>query len=274
MSDYYKKYEEDSAKIRQLIISTADYCKGKIHWGGSLSCVEILNYLYTMLINNIEIKDIKNINDQIIVSKGHAALALYSVLSVHGFFKEDFRLTYQSDGSFFPEEITMDEFLSIPCSTGSLGLGLPFATGKALKSKRNFENKTYYVLMGDGECNEGSVWESVMFAAQNKLDNLCVIIDRNKLQSDGNTEEIISMNNLEKNFASFGWHTSTICGHSYKELSEAFKICKTDKPRVIIAETIKGKGISFMENNYIWHDKVLNRDLLEIAKCEVGINNA
>ena len=269
MTDHSQQ-ETFSAQIRKTIISTADYCSGKVHWGSSLSCVEILNALCTFLLQSPNINTVQDINERIIVSKGHAALALYAVLFEHGFI-EDFRTDYQKDGSCFPEELTADTFLGISCSTGSLGLALPYVAGKALKSKLNNEDKKFYVIMGDGECDEGSVWESVMFSGHNKLDNLCVIIDRNHLQADGNTEEIVTLNALEANFRSFGWNAVTVCGHSYSELTDAVSTSVKDKPTVIIANTTKGKGISFMENDFAWHDRPLNREFLEQAKQEVGL---
>ena len=268
----FSALEKESKEIRKTIISTADYVHGRVHWGGSLSCVEILNSIYTVLLEEKTDLDLRSINDSVVVSKGHAALALYSVLYQKKLIPA-FIYEYQKDGSKYCEEITLDSSLGINCSTGSLGLGLPFAVGKALKSKRNNENQRFYVLMGDGECDEGSVWETVMFAAHHKLNNLCVIIDRNKLQLDGETERIVNKNNLCSVFNAFGWEINEVNGHSYSELFTAL-VEKKEKPYVIIANTIKGKGVSFMENNYIWHDKMLNNDLLSLAKKEVGFLDA
>ncbi|MBQ9901028.1 MAG: transketolase [Clostridia bacterium] len=270
MTDKYLRLEGFSKQIRGTMISTADYCSRNIHWGGSLSCVEILNSICSLLLNAPDVNSVQDINERLIVSKGHAALALYAVFYQYGLI-DDFRQDYQKDGGIFSEELAVGTELGVTCSTGSLGLGLPYAVGKALKTKMKGEDKKIYVLMGDGECDEGSVWESVMFAAQKKLDNLCLIIDRNHLQLDGHTDEIVALNDLEGVFKSFGWNAMTVCGHSYPELDKAFSHQTSGRPTVIIADTVKGKGISFMENNHIWHDRILNRDLLEQAKREVGL---
>ena len=227
--------------------------------------------MYTVLIGENPDAELRELNDHVVVSKGHAALALYAVL-YHKNLIPFFLDQYQKDGGRFCEEITIDSELGFRCSTGSLGLGLPFIAGKALKSKRNKDESRYFVIMGDGECDEGSVWESVMFAAHYGLDNICLIIDRNRLQADGETEKIITKSNLSGCLTAFGWEVLSVDGHSYEQILKAISTSANGKPVAILANTIKGKGISFMENEYLWHDRVLGRDLLEKAKMEVGID--
>ena len=255
------KLYEMSKLIRQKMVGVTDFCKGKIHWGSSLSCVEILNILYDRYIDE---------NTELIVSKGHAALALYTVMNIHGKLSDECFSHFQENGGIYPEEITLNEQMRIPCSTGSLGLGLPYVVGMALAMKRENTGRRVFVVSGDGECDEGSVWESVMFANQMKIDNVVLIIDYNHLQADGRTDDIIDFGVFEEKFKVFGWAAKTVNGHDYAELVDAIDwICNEGKPGVIIAETIKGKGISFMENDFTWHDRVLDRDWLERAKEEV-----
>lgn len=260
--------EKMSKDIRKEIISVGDYCKGKIHWGSSLSCVEIMNLLYA---HYLSINGEETNNDVFVVSKGHAALALYATMKVNNLIDDNYLELYQQDGSEYPEEITMNSKLNIPCSTGSLGVGISYAAGKALAYKRKRIPNMVYVLVGDGECNEGSVWETVMFANHYCLDNLVVIIDSNCLQADGLTKEIMDMGDLQIKFQAFGWKSCTVDGHDYNELISAFETEHRGRPLAIIAKTVKGKGVSFMENDFSWHDHILDRNLLDKAKEEVGL---
>ncbi|MCI8466546.1 MAG: transketolase [Lachnospiraceae bacterium] len=208
--------------------------------------------------------------DILVVSKGHAALAQYAVMNEAGLIGNEFIKQYQKNGSDYPEELMKDEKLRIECSTGSLGIGLPYAVGRAIFAKRRRRNQKIFCLVGDGECDEGSVWEAIMLAAQQKLNNMVLVVDLNGLQADGNTEEIITWNNMKNQMESFGWTAVQVDGHDFKELQKAFQTV-TDKPLAILAKTIKGKGISFMEGDYSWHDRVLNKKLLEQAKAEIGL---
>ncbi|MEY8430300.1 transketolase [Lachnospiraceae bacterium 48-42] len=263
-------YKEHAKHVRQKIISVADYCHERVHWASSLSCVEILVYIMSGASNFADKKVHSEKRDVLIVSKGHAALTWYAVMSELELIEEDFVKQYQQNGSNYPEELVKDKSLHIECSTGSLGLGLPYAVGMAITAKRRGSNKKIFCVMGDGECDEGSVWEAVMLAAQQKLDNVFLIIDLNGLQADGNTDDIISWRNIQNQFREFGWNALSIDGHDFNELDASFKGV-ADKPTVVIARTIKGKGISFMENDYLWHDRVLDKNFLEQAKMEIGI---
>lgn len=254
--------------IRRNIIRVAENCSGKVHWGSSLSCVEILYTIYGIT-SNIAQKNVdENDEDVIIISKGQAALAMYATMYEVGLIDDSFITQFQKNGGDYPEEITENRNMKIPCSTGSLGVGLPYAVGVALKKKMKKYGGDVYVLVGDGECDEGSIWEAVMLAAHYKLNNIVLIVDCNGLQADGETRDILNLDKLPEKFQSFGWDTIEVDGHSCIEIKDAY--CKkADKPFVIIAHTVKGKGISFMENDFTWHDKILNKELLIQAKREV-----
>ena len=260
-------HENQAKHVRQSMISVADHCHERVHWGSSLSCVEILIYILSEA-SNILNEDIDcQYKDALIVSKGHAALGQYAVMQELGLIKEEFVHSYQKNNSRYPEELVKDAKLHIECSTGSLGLGLPYAVG--MDKIRGIQRKIFCVA-GDGECDEGSVWEAIMLAAQTQLDHLVLVIDLNGLQADGSTDTIMNWSNMQAQIESFGWNVQVANGHDFHELEDAF-CAKTGKPTAIIARTVKGKGISFMENDWSWHDRILDRDLLEKAKMEVGL---
>ena len=262
--------KEEVLNIRKNIIKTAFNCNGKVHWGSVLSCVEIMYVLYG-IVSNVSDKNIPyNEKDQIIVSKGQAALAMYAAMHEAGMINDDFVTQFQNNGSIFCEEIMQNEELEIPCATGSLGIGMPYAVGVALRKKRKGELGVVYTVVGDGECEEGSIWEAIMCASKYSLNNLVMLIDYNGLQSDGAIDDIMRLGKLRDKFLSFGWRVSEVNGHDCNLLAKTLKSCG-EKPHVIVAKTIKGKGISFMENEYMWHDNVLNRELLMQACKEVGI---
>ena len=264
------KYAEVD-NIRRNMIKIGRNCDGKVHWGRSLSCVEILYAIYG-IVSNIRNKTLmENERDQVIVSKGQAALAMYTTMYEVGMIDDDLFVSFQKNGSRYSEEVTQDEGILVPCSTGSLGLGLSYAVGKAYAGKMQNNSSTIFVVVGDGECEEGCIWESMMFASQNQLDNLTVVVDYNGLQADGKVDEIITLGQIEQKFQSFGCETEAVDGHDVDALVQALKR-KTDCPKVIIAKTIKGKGISFMENDFSWHDRVLQKENLKQASEEVGIS--
>jgi transketolase len=208
--------------------------------------------------------------DVLIVSKGHAALAYYGVMSELGLIEGDFICSYQKNGSDYPEELVRDERLGIECSTGSLGLGLPYGVGMGFLAKRRGRNRRVFCVVGDGECDEGSVWEAIMFAGQQRLSNVSLIVDFNGLQADGDTKGIIAWDNMEARIESFGWDVRSVDGHDFEELNLALRAVG-HKPKAVIARTVKGKGISFMENDFSWHDRVLNKELLKQARMEIGL---
>lgn len=239
---------------------------GSGHPGGSLSCVEILYLLY-FKIANISKDNLNNKNrDRIILSKGHAAPALYAVLAQKNIIKKEELKYLRKTGHFLEGHPTM-KTPGVEAVSGPLGIGFSQALGMALGAKlQNLDYMTYAIL-GDGECNEGQVWEGAMFASFHKLDNFAAIIDYNKLQSDDLCENITSLKPLDKKWEAFGWNVIEVDGHNLDELEKAFKIAKAtvDKPSVIIANTIKGKGVSFMENNPYWHGSCAPNDE-EMAK--------
>ena len=264
--------EKMAQNVRKKMISVADYCRNSlIHWGSSLSCVEILLSVIGDVsnISNVDRED--KSRDLLIISKGHAALAYYAVLEECGLLEKTFAEEYQKNGSRYTEELTINPDLMIECSTGSLGLGLPYAVGLAIKDKREGnDGRRIFCLVGDGECDEGSNWEAVMLASQQHLDNLTLIVDRNGLQLDGDTELILSQANLSNRLGAFDWKVKEAEGHDFKSLREGL-LMKQEKPLAVIAHTVKGKGISFMENDFSWHEKNLQGKLLQRAKEEVGL---
>lgn len=260
-----------SQKIRRRIIQMADFCGGDAHWGGALSCADMLSALFGDYLN-VKDKNLKYADkDKFILSKGQSAIALYSALAECGVIEEEYLSTFQQDGSILAELAIMDEEHGIECSGGSLGLGLSMGVGLALAAKKKGYTYNTVVLTGDGECNEGSIWEAVMLAGQLKLDNLTLIVDLNELQSDGKTSDIIDNHNMMKRLEVFGWNSCEINGHDLEECLTSLRMDNAGKPKAIVMRTVKGKGISFMENDNDWHHKVLNKEWLDIARKEVGI---
>ena len=225
------------------------------HLGSSLSCVDILVVLYWNVLNLTPEKPDVIDRDRFILSKGHAGAGVYASLAEIGFISIEKLSTHYQDGSDLSGHVSHKGIPGIELSTGSLGHGLPVGCGMALAMKINNINSRTFVLMGDGECNEGSNWESFLFAAHHNLDNLVAIIDRNKLQSIYSTEETLGLEPLAEKLESFGWNVLEVDGHSHKELYDSLSGDKTlsNKPLCLIANTIKGKGVSFMENKVLWH---------------------
>ena len=268
-----KELRVSAAETRMNILKMIHEAKSG-HPGGSLSGADILNVLYKKCLN-IPSKWDKSPDfesrDRFILSKGHAAPLLYSVLAQQGFFPEEELLTLRKFGSRLqghPSKIF--DIPGIETSTGSLGQGISIACGVALGLKLDKNPASVVVYTGDGELQEGSCWEAFMLAAHKKLDNLIVIIDRNKLQIDGNTEDVMSLDNLYDKLKSFNWDVIQINGHDYNQIYDSFmKAKKCTQPCAIIANTIKGKGVSFMENQAGWHGKAPNDDELSKALKEL-----
>ena len=257
-----------AAGARKSLVKMSECCSKTMHWVGALSCIDILATLYGEVLN-ISSDDSKS--DIFILSKGHAGSALYAVLEQIGVISETQLEQYRKDGTNLTELAEYNRELGIECSGGSLGLGLSYAVGIALAmKKRNMKTKVY-VLLGDGELNEGSVWEAVMFAAQNHLDNLYAIIDKNDLQSDGDTGAIIDMNEMKQPFMAFQWDAVEVNGHDCTQIYDALREATGEKPHAVIAHTVKGKGISFMEGDNSWHDRKISEQELTQAKEEVGL---
>lgn len=238
------------------------------HIGAGLSIVDILYTLY-FKVANINVNNIKDPNrDIVILSKGHSSVALYSVLYHRGFLEKSLVDNYSIDGGSLPCHIDKEKSPFLELSTGSLGHGLSVATGMALAKKINNNQGQVYCICGDGEMNEGSVWEAVMFSNTYKLDNLTLIVDFNNYQAFGPTNSVINQNNLEERLKAFGFDTHTIDGHNFEQIEKALTY-RGDKPIAIIANTIKGKGVSFMENTLEWHYKSPNDVQLEMALREI-----
>ena len=244
--------------VRRLIIE-ASYRAGKncAHIGGSLSMVEILVSLY-----DIVKRDADNLDDRdrVIISKAHASLALYAVLVKKGLISEEEIMTFEQNGSHYTAHAKKNIAQGLEFSGGSLGLGFSYSVGIAKALKEKSSPAKVYTILGDGECNEGIIWEGLMFAKHNQLTNLTVIVDHNHLQADGKIEEIIDSSSLKEKFAAFGFYTQEVDGHSVEALINALNNRKENLPNAIIAETIKGKGVSFMENKANWHFSALSEN--------------
>jgi transketolase len=248
-----KELEKKALEIRQLMVCTL-LATQLGHPGGSFSCVDILTALYFKIMNiNNKLPGWQE-RDRFILSKGHASLAYYSILAVRGYFEQDIMKTFRSNDSILSGHPDMNKVPGVDMSTGSLGQGLSVGAGMALSAKLDKRPSRTFVLIGDGESQEGQVWEAALSAAQYKLDNLVAIVDRNMLQLDGRTEEILKMEPLSAKWESFGWNVTECDGHSMEQLVRNLSACKTNnKPTVLIARTVKGKGIALMEDKCEWH---------------------
>ena len=241
------------------------------HPGGSLSIADIMTVLYFYEMN-IDSKNPQNPDrDRLVLSKGHCAPALYATLANRGYFNRSELKTLRKLNSKLQGHPDMNKVPGVDMSTGSLGQGLSAACGMAIAGKLDNKNYRVYCIMGDGEIEEGQVWEAAMSASKYKLDNLCVIVDNNNLQIDGTIGEVMSSYPIDEKFKSFGFQIINIDGHNYQEIIDAFDVAKNikEKPVCIIAKTIKGKGISFMENKVEWHGKATNEEQYKQAMEEL-----
>lgn len=255
--------------IRKRILKMAYECGKSAHLGGSLSMVELLTVLYRDVMkyrfDNPRWED----RDRFVLSKGHCVLALYAALTECGVIGEEEARTFLQNGSRLGSHPVMDLDIGIESSAGSLGQGISMAVGLAKAAKLKGRNYKVYVLIGNGECNEGSVWEAAMLAAQWKLDNLTVILDNNGLQSDGKSADIIELSHIKERFEAFGFHAASVDGHDEGEILNAFNTEIKQKPRIIIGNTVKGKGVPIMENNNEWHHNRLISEAYEKALAEL-----
>lgn len=265
-----KQLEITACKIRMGIIEGVHSAKSG-HPGGSLSIAEILTYLYFKEMN-IDPKNPKKADrDRFVLSKGHAAPALYAALAERGYFDKSLLTTLRHIGSILQGHPDMKHIPGVDMSTGSLGQGISAAVGMALSAKHFGDSYRVYAVLGDGEIEEGQVWEAAMFAGNKGLSNLTAFIDYNNLQIDGTIEEVNSAAPIDKKFEAFGWHTVTINGNDFDEIESALNMAKTvDKPVAIIAKTVKGKGVSYMENAVNWHGAAPNDELYEQAVTELN----
>ncbi len=241
------------------------------HPGGSMSCLDLVTALYF----NVMHVDTQNPQDpdrdRFVMSKGHCSPALYPVLALRGFFPVDELHMFRRIDGHMSGHVEMHHVRGVDMSTGSLGQGVSAAVGMALGGKLNHKDYRVYAVMGDGELDEGQGWEAFMSAAKYKLDNLCVIVDVNGLQIDGATKDVMPLEPLDQKFAAFGFHVITINGHDFDQILSAYQEAAATKgqPTVILAKTVKGKGISFMENDAGWHGKAPNDQQLEQAVSEL-----
>ncbi len=258
-----------ATQVRIGIIESIHSAKAG-HPGGSLSCADILTYLYFAHMN-IDPKNPKKADrDRLVLSKGHAAPALYSVLAHRGFFDTGILTTLRKQGSILQGHPDMKHIPGVDMSSGSLGQGISCAVGMALSAKHFGDNYKVYAILGDGEIEEGQVWEAAMFAANKGLSNLTAFVDYNGLQIDGTIEEVNSAAPIDKKFEAFNWHTIIIDGHDFDQIEAALKKAETiDKPVAIIANTVKGKGVSYMENAVNWHGAAPNDELAAQAVSEL-----
>ena len=258
-------------EIRKDIIKSVFSAKSG-HPGGSLSSADILTYLYFEEMNIDPKNPQKQDRDRFILSKGHVAPVYYSTLANRGFFPKEDLKTLRKIGSYLQGHPDKKHIPGVDMSTGSLGQGISAAVGMALSAKLGNDNYRTYTLLGDGEIQEGQVWEAAMFAGHKKLDNLVVIIDNNGLQIDGNIEEVCSPYPIDEKFKSFNFHVINIDAHNFDEIKMAFDEARAikDKPTAIIAKSIKGKGISFMENQACWHGSAPNEEQYELAMKELN----
>lgn len=270
-SELIKELEEKIRRFRVEIVKMI-YNAQSGHPGGSLSAVDILTCLY---FHQMKIKPENpswENRDRFILSKGHAAPVLYVILAELGYFPKENLSTLRQIGSILQGHPDMRKTPGVEISTGSLGNGLSIGIGMALSAKLSKKDYHIYVLVGDGECDEGGIWEAAMAAAKYKLDNLTTVCDFNRMQLDGPTDEIMPLDSLPEKWNAFNWSVIQINGHKTNEILKALDEANQikDKPTIIVAHTTKGKGVSFMENKFQWHGKAPNREEYKIALQELG----
>lgn len=272
---------KNDAELADLAYRIRQHCVRMIHSGkashigSSLSAVELLTVLYGKILNISPSRLDDPERDRFILSKGHGCAAMYAALAETGFFPLKWLDTFYQNGSLLPGHVTHKTVPGIEVSTGALGHGLSIACGMAVAGKYDKRPYRVFTLLSDGECDEGSTWEAMMFAAHHKLDNLIAIVDYNKIQAMGRVDEILSLEPFANKLEAFGWTVVEINGHNIDEIENVLKKVpfKNGKPSVIIAHTVKGKGVSFMENDVLWHyrcpsDEEFTRALREL---EAGI---
>ena len=264
-------FSEKAKQIRSDVLDSL-FAAQSGHPGGSLSCVEILLALYENGVVRYRTDDPKwSERDRVVLSKGHACPALYAVLADVGFFPKEELLTLRKFGSHLQGHPDMHKCPGVDASTGSLGQGMSMGLGYALGGKRPGRDYKVFVITGDGESQEGIIWEAAMAAAHYKLDNMTVLLDHNGLQIDGSNNEVMTVGDMVAKYAAFGWETIEVDGHDVAAITEACTRPRCGKPRFICCNTVKGKGISFMENQVGWHGKTINEAQYKAAKAELGV---
>lgn len=264
--------KELTAKIRAEVLRMT-YRGQTSHVGSSLSVADLLCVLYTKILRVKPSQPDWPLRDRFILSKGHGCAALYAVLAEQGFFPEEWLINYCHDGAQLSGHIKHVGIPGVEISTGSLGHGLPIGCGMALAAKKDRNYYRVFVMLSDGECDEGSTWEAALFASHHRLDNLVAIIDSNKIQSLGLTKNVLDLEPLAAKWQAFGWLVQEIDGHNLGEIESMLDQVpfQSDRPSCIIAHTIKGKGISFMENQVAWHYKSPNTEQLYQGLKELGL---
>lgn len=272
MNDNYQNIEWHAKNMRKHILDMGKHAGSHAaHMGGALSIVEVLATLYFGVMNIKEKGIHSEDRDRCILSKGHASLGLYSALIEAGYIDEILKETFEDDNSKLLGHPVKNRELGIEFTNGSLGMGLSIGIGVALACKRKQIGNHVYVILGDGECNEGSVWEAFMSASHFNINNLTAIIDCNELQLSGTTESVMSLGNMAEKLTVFGWNVKEVNGHDIVALCEALdKNKKFEKPRALIMHTVKGKGFSFSENNNAWHHAVVTQKIYEQGMQELG----
>ncbi len=266
-----RELQKIACRIRMGVIE-GTFCAKSGHPGGSLSIAEDLAYLYWKEMR----VDPKNPGwedrDRLVLSKGHCAPALYAALALKGYFPWDELKSLRHTGALLQGHPDMKHIPGVDMSTGSLGQGISAACGMALAAKIDGKDSRVYTILGDGEIEEGQVWEAAMFAAHYKLDNLCAIVDNNNLQIDGTVEEVMSPYPITDKFAAFGWNVITIDAHDFDQIEAAMNAAKAvkGKPTVLVQKSVKGKGVSFMENQVSWHGAAPNAEQYETAIAELN----
>lgn len=270
-----KQELENIAKLMRKDIVTMLTESASGHPGGSLSIADIMSVLFFKEMNINPSNPTDPDRDRFVLSKGHAAPALYSALARKGYFEVEELMTLRKTGTRLQGHPNMNDLPGIDMSTGSLGQGISASVGMALAGKLDKRDYRVYTILGDGELEEGQVWEAAMSAAHYKLDNLTAFVDNNGLQIDGNIEDVMNPGPIDKKFEAFGWNVLKINGHNYDEIIDAIDKAKNTKgqPTVIVCDTVKGKGVSFMENNAGWHGNAPNKEQCEQALREIGGEN-
>ena len=266
-----KNIKNFALQVRKNILEMAVSAgSNSAHFGGALSITEIISTLFAYQMKIDKKNPLWEERDRFILSKGHACLAYYAALCEVGYISKEELKTFEKNDTNLLGHPVINRKLGIDFSNGSLGMGLSLGIGVAISSKKKGKNFSVYVIVGDGECNEGSIWEAAMAAPNFKLDNLYVIIDKNNFQQTGSNKEIMNVEKLNDKWTSFGWHTTELDGHNIQDLYSFFNESKDiKKPKAIIANTIKGKGFSFSENNNEWHHSILSKSFHEKALKEL-----
>lgn len=263
------KLSTQLARASRAEILKMTHRAGASHVGSALSVVDILAVLYESVAKISPTSVNSSDRDCVILSKGHACTALYSVLALKGFFPLNWLERYCADGSELSGHVTSAYTPGVELSTGSLGHGLPYGLGIQMSRKRSGISGRTFVIMSDGECDEGTTWESALIASHHEIDSLVVIVDRNGIQSMGSTEETLALEPFQSKWESFGWEVHTLDGHDHDSIFSALSLPSTGKPTCIIANTVKGKGVDYMENQVLWHYRPPNEKDLENALNQI-----